>query len=193
MKPKKFSLVLAGVLRAAVTTLARWKLLLLLSSFPLHAQPFTLDWHKVSGGGGTSTNSRFTITGTIGQVDASPLMTGGRYAVGGGFWSLYAVQTPGAPELGFVPVPQTITYVTNTVAGPNYGQVTTNNSPAAMQLSWPSGLLSYTVQTNGNLSNPGSWADYGVPVNDNGSVRTLLISLPAGSQAPQQLFFRLRQ
>ena len=192
MKPREFSLTSAGIFRAAVTTWTAWRCILLLASFPLHAQSFSMDWHQISAGGGASTNARFVISGTIGQVDAGALMTGGRYAVGGGFWSLYAVQTPGTPVLTFEPGPYAVTYVTNTVSGPNYGQVTTNASLSAMQLSWPSGPVSFTVQTNGDLSYPGGWADYGAPVSDNGSVRTLLISLPTNSQQPQKLFFRLR-
>ena len=42
----------------------------------------------------------YSLSGTIGQPDANPQpMTGGSYALVGGFWSLFAVQTPGAPLL----------------------------------------------------------------------------------------------
>ena len=36
---------------------------------------------------------------TIGQHGAGGPMTGGNYSLTGGFWALYAVQTPGAPLL----------------------------------------------------------------------------------------------
>lgn len=68
-----------------------------------HAQ-YALDWHKIAGGGGTSTNGQFSISGTIGQPDAGGPMTNGQYSVIGGFWVLpQAVQTPGAPALAIAP------------------------------------------------------------------------------------------
>lgn len=68
------------------------------------AEDFSIDWYTVDGGGGTSTGSVFSVSGTIGQPDASTTtMTGGAYSLTGGFWALYAVQTPGAPRLHIVP------------------------------------------------------------------------------------------
>ena len=57
-------------------------------------------WSKIAGGG-TSTNGQYSLSGTIGQPDASPTpMTNGQYSVTGGFWALpEAVQTEGAPTL----------------------------------------------------------------------------------------------
>jgi hypothetical protein len=63
-------------------------------------QSYTVDWYKVAGGGGTSTGGTYTVSGTIGQHDASGAMSGGNYSVAGGFWALVnVVQTPGAPTL----------------------------------------------------------------------------------------------
>src|ERR1035441_5035016 len=66
--------------------------LILHSSFCLRVlgQQYTVDWYKVSGGGGTSTGGVFSVSGTIGQPDASSVLTGGNYSVTGGFSSLYA-------------------------------------------------------------------------------------------------------
>ena len=65
-----------------------------------HAQPFSIDWHTIDGGGGTSTGGVFTVSGTIGQPDAGGPMTGGAFAVTGGFWpGVNLVQTPGTPLL----------------------------------------------------------------------------------------------
>src|SRR5438045_1762891 len=72
---------------------------LLLLAFCVHGQPYSVDWFKVAGGGGASTNNQYSLSGTIGQHDAARPMTGGSYSVTGGFWSLLAVQTPGAPLL----------------------------------------------------------------------------------------------
>src|ERR1022692_2341720 len=63
------------------------------------AEQYSIDWYKVSGGGGTSTGGIYTVSGTIGQHDAGGPMTGGNFSLTGGFWALYAVQTPGAPVL----------------------------------------------------------------------------------------------
>ena len=63
------------------------------------AQNYSIDWYKIAGGGGTSTGGVYSVRGTIGQHDAGGPMTGGNYSLTGGFWSLYAVQTPGAPAL----------------------------------------------------------------------------------------------
>jgi hypothetical protein len=58
------------------------------------------DWHTIDGGGGTSTGGVFAVSGSIGQPDAnSQPMTGGNFSLTGGFWSLLALQTPGAPLL----------------------------------------------------------------------------------------------
>jgi hypothetical protein len=106
------------------------------------AQAYTVDWYKISGGGGTSTGSVYTVSGTIGQPDASGAMHGGNYSVTGGFWSLYAVQTPGAPLL-------TITHI---------------GSQAIV--SWDQTVTGWTLQTNSNLATP-TWGNYlGTVVNN---------------------------
>jgi hypothetical protein len=99
------------------------------------AQLYSIDWHKVAGGGGTSTSSVYSVSGTIGQPDASSAMSGGTYSLTGGFWSLYAVQTPGAPLL-------TITYAGNQVI-----------------VSWSPSVTGWTLQTNANLATP-TWGNY---------------------------------
>src|SRR5262249_1949081 len=80
-------------------------LLLICLSIPasLLAQSYQINWHKIAAGGGTSTNGSYSLSGTIGQSDASGPMTGGNFSLTGGFWSLYALQTPGAPTLKIVP------------------------------------------------------------------------------------------
>ena len=56
---------------------------------------YSVSWHKVSGGGGTSTSATYTVSGTIGQHDASQTLNGAAYAVTGGFWAIYALPTIG--------------------------------------------------------------------------------------------------
>lgn len=45
-----------------------------------------IPWHTIDAGGGRSTASIFELTGTIGQPDASRVLSGGRYSISGGFW-----------------------------------------------------------------------------------------------------------
>lgn len=135
--------------------------LLTLASFA-HAQQYSIDWFKVSGGGGTSTGATYQATGTIGQPDASMAMTGGNYSLTGGFWSLISVvQTAGLPNL------------TITLVGPN-----------SVVVSWPN-TGSYTLQQNSNLAG-GAWTTSGYAITTNNGTNSITISLPVGN-----LFFRL--
>jgi len=75
----------------------------LLTAGTVRAQ-YSIDWFKIAGGGGTSTGGVYAISGTIGQLDAGPVMTNGQYSVTGGFWALpQAVQVVGAPLLTITP------------------------------------------------------------------------------------------
>lgn len=125
------------------------------------AQSYSIDWYKVSGGGGTSTGATYQVTGTIGQSDASGAMSGGNYYVTGGFWALISVvQTPGAPAL-------LISHSGNTVMV--YWQNVSGSS----------------LQQNNNLSLPANWSASGGVTTSNGT-NYLNITSPTGN-----LFFRL--
>src|SRR5512138_3298270 len=54
---------------------------------------FDVDWFTVDGGGGTLSGGNYGIRGTIGQPDAV-YMTGGQYAIVGGFWALQFTPRP---------------------------------------------------------------------------------------------------
>jgi hypothetical protein len=143
----------------------KWILLFgLLTPAFSQAQSYTVDWHKIAGGGGTSSGGAYQVSGTIGQQDAGTAMTGGSYAMTGGFWSIISVvQTPGVPNL-------TITFV-----GPN-----------SVVVSWPN-TGNYTLQQNSNLAAPAAWATSGYPVTTNANgTNSITITPPTGS-----LFFRL--
>lgn len=106
------------------------------------AQNYLIDWHKIADGGGISSNGFYSVSGTVGQPDASGAMSAANYLLTGGFWALYAVQTPGAPRL-------TITYVNNQAI-----------------ISWPSSVTGWTLQTNNNLAG-GAWDNYSGPIVNN--------------------------
>src|SRR5690349_23718994 len=78
-------------------------LLLAMAACPANAQSYSIDWHTIDGGGGTSTGGVYSVSGTIGQPDAGVTMTNGPYAITGGFWALpTAIQVGGAPTLTIV-------------------------------------------------------------------------------------------
>ena len=137
-------------------------LALLLVPVVANAQSYSIDWYKIAGGGGTSTNGQYAVTGTIGQPDAGGAMTGGNYSVTGGFWSLISVvQAPGAPTLNISHSGSTVTVFWQDVSG-------------------------WSLQQNNNLSLPGNWSASGGWTPSNGTNYLNVIS-PSGN-----LFFRLQ-
>ena len=121
----------AGV-RASLALLT----LLFLSATSPHAQTYSIDWSKISGGGGTSTGGVFSVSGTIGQPDAGEPMTNRQFSVTGGFWVLpTAVQTAGAPTLTIAPA-----------------------APGQATISWTPPTPGFVLQESFALS-PGSWTN----------------------------------
>jgi hypothetical protein len=130
-------------------------LLLPLTGF---AQPYSIDWHKVSGGGGTSANGTYTLSGTIGQPDAGATMNGGGYALSGGFWTISAVQNPGAPLLSI--------------------KITTGNT---VQVYWPSPSAGFSLQMNSSAGTT-NWVTATDSVTDNGTIRSITVSPATGNR-----------
>ncbi len=129
----------------------------------VHAQTYSINWYKIAGGGGTSSNGQYSVSGTIGQHDAGGPMTGGNYSVTGGFWALYAVQSQGAPLLSISRTP------TNTVL-----------------ISWPSPSTGFVLQQNSNLMTS-NWVTVPQTPVDNGITVSVIINPPTGSW-----YFRLK-
>ena len=126
------------------------------------AQSYSIDWYKIAGGGGTSTNGLYAVSGTIGQPDAGNTMSGGNYSLTGGFWSLISVvQTAGAPTL----------YV--------------SQSGSAVTVYWQD-ASGWSLQQNNNLSTPAGWSATGGVSLVNGT-NYLNVASPSGN-----LFFRLQ-
>ena len=126
-------------------------------------QSYNIDWYKVSGGGGTSAGGGYTLSGTIGQHDAGGPMTGPGYSVVGGFWSLYAVQTPGAPILTIV-------------------RTSTNTAV----VSWQSPSIGFELLQNTNIATT-NWVTPPESVIDDGTNKYIIVNPPVGDR-----FYRLR-
>lgn len=135
---------------------------LALASLRALAQSYSIDWYKIAGGGGTSTNGQYSLSGTIGQHDAGGPMTGGNYSLTGGFWALISVvQITGAPTLYISHSGNTVTVYWQNVAG-------------------------WNLQQNNNLSLPANWSASGGVTTSNGT-NSLILTSPTGN-----LFFRLQ-
>jgi hypothetical protein len=135
---------------------------LLLACSISRAQSYSINWYKVAGGGGTSTNGQYSLSGTIGQPDASGALSGGGYTVVGGFWSLISVvQTPGTPNLA-------VSHSGNNVI-----------------VAWPA-TGSYTLQQNPNVANPAGWVTSSYPITPANGSNSITVTSPSGN-----LFFRL--
>jgi len=117
-----------------------------LSPSVLLAQPYSLDWFTIDGGGGTSTGGVYLVSGTIGQPDAGGPMTGGNYSLTGGFCALpTAVQQTNAPTLTIVPATPGNATISWTPSNPGFVlQETLVLSPASWTNS-PSGATNPVV------------------------------------------------
>jgi hypothetical protein len=132
MKTMNRQPLVAGCLAKLLAMLA----LLALTSVPLGAQSYAIDWFKIAGGGGTSTGGVCTISGTIGQPDAGGPLTNGQYSVTGGFWALPTlIQTPHAPTLHI-----------------------TNAAPGFATIWWTPLTPGFTLQSTDSLS-PTNWVN----------------------------------
>ena len=144
--------------RLLLLVLAAWCLVL-----PVSAQ-YSIDWSKIAGGGGTTTNGQFSLSGTIGQIDASA-MSGANYSLNGGFWSLLsAMQTPGAPLLSLSRT------ATNTVV-----------------ISWPFPATGFGLEENSSLGTT-NWTSVTNAVQNNGSYQWVIVPATSGPK-----WFRLKK
>jgi hypothetical protein len=128
--------------------------ILLHSAFclPAWAQQYSIDWYKVAGGGGTSTGGTYSVSGTVGQPDASGAMTGGNYSLTGGFWALISVaQTPGAPTLFISHSGNTVTVYWQNVSGWSLQQ---NANLATANWTTNSGVINTNGTNYLNLTSP---------------------------------------
>jgi hypothetical protein len=110
-----------------------------------------------------STGGVYSVSGTVGQPDASGAMSGGGYSLTGGFWALYAVQTAGAPVL----------------------QITLTATNTAM-VYWPSPSTGFNLEVNTNLATA-NWVTNTQSITDNGTIRYIVVNPPTGNR-----YYRLK-
>jgi len=111
--------------------------------FYASAQPYTIDWFTIDGGGGMNgTGGTFTLSGTIGQPDAG-ILGGGM--LDGGFWGL---------------------------VGPLQPLLTITRSSNNIIISWPSPSTGFVLQENTDLSG-GVWNNVAQVPSDNGVIKSV--------------------
>jgi hypothetical protein len=94
-------------------------------------------------------------------------MSGRIFTLEGGFWSLIAaVQTGGAPLLSITLTPR----------------------PSTLNVSWPSPSTSRTLRQNTNSVASVNWSNVTDTIQDDGTIRTLIVNPPTGNR-----FYRLKK
>jgi len=117
-----------------------------------HAQ-FNITWLTIDGGGGTSVGGPFTVSGTIGQPDAMPPLTGGAFKLEPGFWSGVTVrQTAGATTLKI-----------ELIGG------------GLAALSWPVDATGFTLEETSNVAQSDSWVATPQSVVDTATAHTVTV------------------
>jgi hypothetical protein len=131
------------------------------------AQDFSIDWFGLAGGGnGSSLGGDFELSATIGQPEAGG-MTGGDFAIIGGFWSIVAVEdTPGSPQLSI------------------------RLASAGVIISWPeTGSAGFVLEEASTLTGPASsWTPVNASQQSSGGTITVSLLLGSGNH-----FYHLRK
>jgi len=141
-------------------------LVIVLGRCTVTSAEFALDWSTIDAGGGTSTGGVYAVSGTIGQPEATTTtLTGGPYSLAGGFWSIIAIPTPGAPLLS----------------------ITLNSQLSTIIVSWPSPSTGWYLQQNTDL-NTANWVTPPENVADNGTQKFIIVNPSLGNR-----FYRLHK
>jgi hypothetical protein len=128
------------------------------------AQSCEIDWFTVDGGGGTSSDGVFEVTGTLGQPDAGSINIPG-YEIAGGFWNdSEVVLVPGVALL-------TITLAANTT----------------VIIAWPASGSGWVLQESSTMGG-GTWTPVtALPVQVGANLQ---VTMPA---VAKKTFYRLAQ
>jgi hypothetical protein len=119
----------------------------------LNAQPYTIDWYTVDGGGAMNiTGGTYALSGTIGQPDAGHLADG-NYVIDGGFWGLFGLEPP---------------------------RLTITRSGNNLLICWPSPSTGFKLQQSGTLV-PTSWVDVTQAPTDNGTIKCVTVTMSSAT------------
>jgi hypothetical protein len=149
--------ILKGIRAKTMKNIIPRILALVLLALSGRAQTYSIDWHKIAGGGGTGTNGQYSLSGTVGQHDAGGPMNGPGLSLSGGFWTVFAEQSPGAPLVSI--------------------KMTDANT---VKVYWPSPSPGFHLQVSTDLSSS-NWNDPSETVNDDGTNKYILITGPVGN------------
>lgn len=118
---------------------------------------YDLSWWTVDGGGGTISEGGYTLTGTVGQPEPGPPLSGGGYTLLSGFW-------PGGEEAPTCDVPLTGVSLSGPSSGQTGQSLTFTASPQPGDATLP---VNYTWSNDGLVSGQGTasatyrWSDAG--------------------------------
>lgn len=150
---------LRGLVKATTTSL------LLLSLALLSSRANGVDSFPIDGGGGTSSGGDYEVTGSIGQMEASPTMSGDNFEVAGGVVAMMVtVAAPDGTELTI--------------------SVTDGNN---VVVSWPSDGTGFILEQTTDLA-AGNWTAVASTPVYNGMNNTVTLPLTTGNK-----FFRLHK
>lgn len=127
------------------------------------AQFYSIDWFTIDGGGGTSAGGGYSLSGSIGQPDAST-MSGGSYSLDGGFWGAIPIQTVGAPLLSTI------------------------QSNGNVVVYWPLPASGFILDQTAILSGTPSWTQVAFPYQTNATHIYITVPMPSANN-----FYRLRK
>jgi hypothetical protein len=129
----------------------------------LRAQPFSIPWSTVDGGGGTSTGGGFAVSGTVGQPDAGRA-SGGDFSIQGGFWGFAAAVQETGPLLEIF-----------------------NTATNAIVVRWPYPSTGFILQENSDVTTT-NWTDVATVPSDDGIWKWVVVTPPVGPK-----YYRLRK
>ena len=123
---------------------SRFVILLLLScwcaSLRAQTEDYAIDWFSLDCGGGTSSDDVYSVSGTIGQPEASEVADAD-WTLIGGFWAATVeTSSPTLPKLNVTPVGNTLV------------------------LSWPASAPGFVLEQNANLLQFDGWHSVNLPV-----------------------------
>lgn len=129
----------------------------------LRADDFTVDWHRIGHGGGTSASDEFTVSGVIGEPVAAEPSAADEFTVTGGFGLITVLPTEGAPSLAI-----------------------SSAADGTLRIAWPLPDTGWELRQSVGLEGA-AWEKPTEPLQDDGTFRFIAVT-PAGGARFYRLF-----